>query len=177
FKIGGITANNNGSLSSSYVLNCNITGGNGSYIGGIAGENLRNLSSSYLLNSDVIGGTNSNVGGIVGENSSDSSLSSSYVFEDDNHSITAGAGSNLGSLVGDTYVSVTDCFYNKTDLVLFGYSENNVTSPNCYSGVDNATTFSNKDWSNANSWSSDYKTVNSTNWPPDLTNNPRPLDP
>ena len=182
FKIGGITANNNGSLSSSYVLNCNITGGNGTdvnnktFAGGIAGENDGILKSSYLLNSSIIGGTNCYVGGIVGENSSDS-LSSSYVFEDDNHSITAGAGSNLGSLVGDTYVSVTDCFYNKTDLVLFGYSENNVTSPNCYSGVDNATTFSNKDWSNANSWSSDYKTVNSTNWPPDLTNNPRPLDP
>ncbi|MBR4330211.1 MAG: hypothetical protein IKP71_10200, partial [Candidatus Riflebacteria bacterium] len=173
------------------------TSGSGGNVGGICGRNENNIASCYLLNSNVSG--TRYVGGISGYLNYFGYapiVSSCYVSEDDNHSISKANSSGevkLGYLVGLLYkndsnpafnAKIKDSFYNRTasnlsDLVYYvGNGTTNSAPPNdygyainCYGGI-NATNFANQTWSN-DAWS-DYKTINATNWPPDLKENPRP---
>ena len=193
FRIGGICGSGN-VITKCYVKDSDISETSTSYsgnVGGISGYNEKNITSCYLLNSNVTGsgnGSDDYVGGICGylhHSSGDVPIvSSCYVIEDANHSVSktnsTGEG-KLGYLVGCRNTKsdeaedaiIKDCFYNGTG-TLVGYKQyNDPERPetNCYGGINSLSAFT-TDNSNPRAWSdgawSDYKEINSTNWPPKL---------
>lgn len=105
--IGGITGENNGTITNSYVTGT-ISGS--SYIGGISGNNNGIISNSYMTG--TISGT-SYVGGLSGYNKK--TISNSYVK---NFSVTG--SSSVGPIIGESYdyyipsysATETNCFYD-----------------------------------------------------------------
>ena len=82
-------------ISACYVKGGTLTGGNQSAVGGIAGQSSSDISTCYVSGVTVAGGTNADVGGIVGDQVAKTVIAC-YVYN-----ITATAGKNIGSLIGD----------------------------------------------------------------------------
>ncbi len=125
YYVGGLVGKNQGTVSSSYATG-NVSGEY--YVGGLIGINTGTVSGSYATG-DVSGNFNF-VAGLVGLN--DGAVSESYATGNvsDGGSVSEGAGTDVGGLVG----------YNGNGATVSGsYATGNVTGSNLLTdGTDNA---------------------------------------
>ncbi len=175
-EVGGICGCNTGTLNYCYVSGSTISNNSG-ILGGICGSG--SIINCCYVASSTISSNNGFVGGISG--TLNETINYCYVYLENQGKITGSSG-KLGLIVGNNHGTIKDCFTNLTGN-LFGDGNGSGSTTCCYDDVNDYIYFRGKTWSDGNTyqnntsgWKNDYnyKTINSTKWPPDLTNNPRP---
>ena len=118
---GGLVGRSSGNLVNDLMNDGEVTtgaadGATPSVAGGLAGINSGTISGGSVTNPEVVGGTDAYVGGMVGENASGGSIVNSYATGYPYGSIgaylsvTGGAGSNAGGLVGYNAGAISDAY-------------------------------------------------------------------